>query len=479
MLWSRYNTLFHSKRFGYFLYNALSNTLLEIDQARYRSLEKARDCGLGSEHLENQFFSLLRKHKMLVTDGEENRLLLARQARRHTLGFDASRLGLTLCPTLQCNFRCPYCFERSQQNAAIMTPETIGRLLAFIKSHREVHHLALAWYGGEPLLCFRVIRDITERIKSLNLDFEGAALVTNGYLLDRKKCDQLNALKILSVQITLDGPEEIHNQRRFLAGGGPTFQQILANLDTLMDSTYEGSCAIRINIDKHNIAGYAALHASLRERFKGKQFSIYAGHVHTSLEHSYKHSRCLDLQEWTDFNFEMYRRGGLMATGDFYPADIVDSVCVGTAPNRFVVGPKGELYKCWEDVGKPTMVIGSIHQAEPVTNPDLCAQYCTGTDPYSDPDCLACSVLPICGGGCPNKRLRAKQLGEHGLEFCSPYKEHLIDYLEAYIDTFLNREICTAVLNPVPPKPDRDGYRIISPAKKPAGVLFPQSTDRC
>ena len=86
-----------------------------------------------------------------------------------------------------------------------------------------------------------------------------------------------------------------------------------------------------------------------------------------------------------------------------------------------------------------------------------------GTDPYADPECLACNVLPICGGGCANKRLRAKRFGEAGLLLCSPYKEHLAAYLEEYYDSFLSREICAAVLTPGVAVRDETGYRVVSP----------------
>jgi hypothetical protein len=98
MIRSRCNTLFKSKRFGYFLYNALSNTLLEIDKAHFSALEGLRDRNIDSEGFGKGFLTLLRKHKVLVAEGEEKRLLLARQYRRYTQWFDTSRLGLTICP---------------------------------------------------------------------------------------------------------------------------------------------------------------------------------------------------------------------------------------------------------------------------------------------------------------------------------------------------------------------------------------------
>ena len=109
------------------------------------------------------------------------------------------------------------------------------------------------------------------------------------------------------------------------------------------------------------------------------------------------------------------------------------------------------------------MVIGDVHEEEPITDPGLRALYALGTDPFDDPECRDCDVLPICGGGCANKRLRARHYGEEGLTLCSPYKEHLTAYLEEYYDTFLGREIRAAVLMPGPETNDDRGYRDVSP----------------
>lgn len=130
------------------------------------------------------------------------------------------------------------------------------------------------------------------------------------------------------------------------------------------------------------------------------------------------------------------------------------------------MGPKGELYQCWEDVGNPDMVIGNIHEDDPITNPVLQARYSIGTDAYNDAECRECNVLPICGGGCANKRLRTKQFGEAGLEFCSSYKDNLTTYLEAYIDACRSKEICVSVLSPGIQPNIKLEFRDITPAKK-------------
>jgi uncharacterized protein len=468
MIWSRFNTLFHSEQFGHYLYNALSNTLMELDKDYYDILESFRnhECFPG-ECVDNDFIALLCENKIMLEDAEEDLLLLSRQYFRHALSFDSSRLVLTICPTLRCNFRCPYSFEHSQSDTAVMTSDTVDRILNFIKSYKNIRYLSLAWYGGEPLLAFDVIRDITEKIKSLDIEFEGAGIITNGYLLDPQKIAQLNDLKINSIQITLDGPEEVHDTRRVLAGGGPTYRSIINNVDALMNSNYKGVCTIRVNIDKHNFNRYIELRSAILEQFKEKKLSVYAGHINIATGNSYDHTCTMDMHEWKDFTFEAHRISG-QGIGGFYPSGNLDSLCIATTYLGFVIGPQGELYKCWEDVGNPGMSIGSIFLDKAVTNPELQALYSIGIDAYSDVNCRECAVLPICGGGCANKRLKKKWLGDEGPDFCSPYKENLIAYLEAYIDSFRSQEICVALLSHGTKKQHDNGYRMISPEKKNA-----------
>lgn len=60
--WSRYNTLFRSARNGWFLYNALSGIMLELDEAHYRIACSLRDAKrLSSGDIDNGFMELLEK----------------------------------------------------------------------------------------------------------------------------------------------------------------------------------------------------------------------------------------------------------------------------------------------------------------------------------------------------------------------------------------------------------------------------------
>ena len=68
-----------------------------------------------------------------------------------------------------------------------------------------------------------------------------------------------------------------------------------------------------------------------------------------------------------------------------------------------VIGPEGELYKCWNDVAKSNKVYGHIGIG--ITNERVLYDYLTKADPFDDERCRTCLLLPVCGGGCPYARM--------------------------------------------------------------------------
>lgn len=462
MHWSRYNFLFQSEPFGHFLYNSMSNQLLQLDQHYYHVLEEMKNSSPSTLE-DTNFMSFLRDCKILLKDGEEEQFLLTKQYQRLELCLNQNRLVLFLCPTLACNFRCPYCYENSQKNKSVMSSETIEQLISFIKSNKDLKNLKVIWYGGEPLLNFPIICQITDKIKNLHVDFEEAGIITNGYLLDDKKISLLNQLNINFIQITLDGPQEIHDKRRVLPGGQPTFEHILKNVESLMDSPYSGKCIIRVNVDKNNLHDFFQLRNRLLEQFKGKNLFMYAGYTDSSFNQSKDNDCMLSTDDWSKFSFDQFYKGDLKPLGSFHPLQKNSCLCIATTNYGFVVGPKGELYKCTTNVGDQSMVIGNIHGEKAITNNHLQAQYCIGIDPYNDPECKECNVFPICGGGCAHKRL-IKQAAQREIDYCSPYKNNLLKHLETYIDIYYSRKVAEDLLNLGSCKKVK-GYEIISPKK--------------
>jgi uncharacterized protein len=94
------------------------------------------------------------------------------------------------------------------------------------------------------------------------------------------------------------------------------------------------------------------------------------------------------------------------------------------------IDEQGRLHKCWEDADKPEHSFGAAARWDPkdpigtADAPDNLTRYLNTALPNGDPECRECVWLPVCAGGCPNKRLyRRKQ--------CLPFKNDPEKYVLA------------------------------------------------
>lgn len=58
-------------------------------------------------------------------------------------------------------------------------------------------------------------------------------------------------------------------------------------------------------------------------------------------------------------------------------------------------------------MGKEDKIIGNIKD-EHYSNQKLYVDFLMHGHPFNDPRCRDCGLLPICNGGCPDRRLAAK-----------------------------------------------------------------------
>lgn len=465
--WSFYNTLFHSEKFGYYLYNALSGVMLELDKDRYDSAVRLRDGSACIQYSDDpDFHACLEKQGFLAGRDDEYQKLMVMHYLRNATCFCSSTLRLTICPTLECNFGCPYCFELGRHDAQPMGPETMDAIVSFIKSHEDARNLNVSWYGGEPTLSLDIVKALTSRFIELFPDYCNAGLVTNGYLLDELWIRELGDLKINRIQVTIDGTEQTHDSRRVLKTGGATYRRILDNIDLLMNSSWQGKLSVRVNVDRTNSADFGMLRSELMKRYQGKQLVVYPARIATYPELTVDQQCELCASEWADFIIGGFKHGRIVPEGGFFPVSGKSNVCIATSHYGFVIGPGGEMYKCFEDVGNAGMAVGSVHGKPPLENIGLAAMFSTGVDPFSDSECLGCPVLPLCGGGCARRRLRSKFAGMQSVEYCSMLKYSLVPFLEAYLDTLQTKEICQALLGTNNPRDMSRGYRMVQPEKK-------------
>jgi uncharacterized protein len=238
----------------------------------------------------------------------------------------------------------------------------------------------------------------------------------------------LTTLGVNRVQITLDGPAEIHDRMRPLRNGRGTFDVVLENVVACADLI---PISIRVNLDASNIDEYLRLLDLLVERDLAGRVRVNPGHIVAYTDQAGAPSetygsRCFTLPEFADverdFLAAAYERG---LAKPRLPGPI-GSPCTAVRTNDLVVGARGELYKCYDNVGDPREVIGHLRSwRDPNDRVLKWLRY----DPFTDEGCRSCIALPTCMGGCAHH-----QMMDPGDAKCSTFRLTHRRQLEEYAD---------------------------------------------
>ena len=312
MKWSKYNYLYQTDKSECFLYNSMTNSLLEIDTGTFNDLstfEKGQIFQSDNEGLS----AALRKARAIVENDKDDFYNL--KYTYHYERFIRHKLQLTINPTLHCNFRCPYCFEGAKP-PVYMTDEVEDAIIDFIRKQKNIDSLYITWFGGEPLMAFDKMLSINNKIKELGYIKYNADIITNGYLLKERVIDELDNLKVNSIQITIDGLEETHDKRRPLISGKGSFQQIIENIDLLQTKKPDFRLGIRVNIDDTNKEEFIEVCKFFYRRYK-KHIAVSPGFV--SDNEGCKTSNCLMSKDSiAEFIIYLHKKYGF-APSNLYP----------------------------------------------------------------------------------------------------------------------------------------------------------------
>ena len=340
---------------------------------------------------------------------------------------DIRSMALTICPTLNCNFDCPYCFER--HHIGKMSEEIQDKVISFADKMLEsskARLLFVTWYGGEPLLEPKIIENLSSKLIKLcedkKIDYK-ASIITNGYLLTQKIVDMLANYKVLRYQITIDGIEETHDKTRRLANGDGTFYHIIENLQNLK---IQGVISIRHNIYKDNIQEKEILENLIKKIKKQSGNNLYyypAIVIGNKASPSNEGVNTLSIEEQCE----------ILLSKNMQSSPGMAHYCGAQQMSSFVIDNEGRLYKCWEDVDKPERSFGDIKTWNPYNefyscnNVENLIKYLNLAGCLEDKECRECIWLPLCKGGCPSKRLFFKKQ-------CLPYKDKPELYLSKLIE---------------------------------------------
>jgi MoaA/NifB/PqqE/SkfB family radical SAM enzyme len=136
--------------------------------------------------------------------------------------------------TERCNLRCKHCYQsqtRGQEISLSEIKEVVNEVSETLKEWKEEYGIEFSpsfnITGGEPFLRNDII-EVLKEIRSREFDIY---ILSNGILIDKERAKILSALAIKGVQVSIEGPEEIHEKIR----GKGSFSSALKGVRHLLD----------------------------------------------------------------------------------------------------------------------------------------------------------------------------------------------------------------------------------------------------
>lgn len=398
----------------YYLYNSEKRIMAEITEVLYSQLYDRDFAAIAQNTLD-----ILLKKGILVEDTDKYAFYDEIKMRYLSSAYDKENISLVIVPYTGCNFACPYCFEE-KKHPQMMTEEVEDELIDFLNGHHSAKDIELTWYGGEPLLAFKRIQSIYKKLtNNTKFKIKTHSIVTNGFLINQEMLDFFKESKLNDMQITLDGTREHHNQTRSLKQSKQgTFDTIIDNIKKVINNLPDCHLYIRVNVNKNNEDDFFEIYNSFCKEFSSNNLSVYPGFIREETKDGC--SLCYKSID-TDYIIPFYEK--IKAMGgrvNFFPPK-ASKGCMISKLNSYIVGPIGEIYKCWNDVSNPDKIVGYINKKE-IANKSLLYRYMNAVTPFSGDQCKDCLLFPVCSGGCG--WYKYKNTFENGnFKVCSQFKD--------------------------------------------------------
>lgn len=342
---------------------------------------------------------------------------VAARERRPALPRRAGIRHLELMVTHACNLRCRYCYGNDGHTGwegaphlygareAGMSWDTARRGVDFLfAASGRAREVSLVFFGGEPLLAFRLIRRVVAHVRERERETGKRvrfSLSTNGVGLTPAVVDFLVAEDI-GCQVSIDGPPALHDRNRVLASGRGSYRQVMRGVERLL-ARRRGRVPARVTVARGEVdlvgtaahlfalgfgsvhfepvigGGALALDAADLDAFE-QQMEVLA---ETLVEHV-RAGRVFDVTNLVRHVRQVHRVEQRLA-----------HFC-GAARTYLALGQDGAFYPCHRFVGMPAYRMGDLGSGFD----DGMQRRVLALAVDDRPACRRCWARYLCGGGC-------------------------------------------------------------------------------
>lgn len=320
-------------------------------------------------------------------------------------------LNVVIPLTSRCNLKCTYCYQvlhgdfqgPGAQEIASWTDESITALASFVRHQLErdqYEGLRLRWYGGEPLLKLDLINKIgtaaQDVCKALGTRLSGM-VVTNGTCLSERAIATLRKYNVDRLEISIDGPLELHDLLRQSRSGKSTYDQILHAIVRASDA-FE-TIVFRVNVHSRNVEHIEPWLDDIAPQIKRPniflKFKLVEGDKTNTLD--YPTFSAISLR---------YALAARHLGLKLLQTRLSTETCPAIRKNYYIVQSDLRVYKCPQNLGSEDNVgeIAADGQCETNWRFPIWTAY----DTTNNDDCKACKQMPHCNGGCPYNEIMNK-----------------------------------------------------------------------
>lgn len=394
------------------LYNSFTQKFIVIDSTLKEMLEAAIVEGVdGLDEFHPDFYAYLKSEEYLIpneVDEVQKVVELARSVDENNNSF-----LLTINPTMNCNFKCWYCYETHIKKSAV-TVEMIDKIGMFMEKTAKrdgMRYFSLAFFGGEPLLYFK--RDVVpmilqmQKVCSENFVDYSIGFTTNGYLVDQNFIDFFKSNNMTpSLQITLDGFKEEHDKVRFVNASKGSYDEIIANVKLLLMNEFP--VRLRINYTTENLPNSYKIASEFTDIPK----EILDRYLVMDLHRVWQDSKNDDIQIAVDKVVGEVRKERVPV--EHMTLNNVRDSCYADKRNSAVINYNGDLFKCTaRDFTTVTRAGYLSEEGDLVWENDYQERRMKAK--FKNKPCLTCRLMPLCNGGCSQHAMEAV---EKGVEYC-------------------------------------------------------------
>lgn len=310
-----------------------------------------------------------------------------------------------------CNLRCKYCFADTGEfhgERSIMSAEVGKKAIDFVIANSgSRRNIEIDYFGGEPLMNFDVVKQITEyakeqgKLHGKNFRF---TITTNGILLNDNVKQYVNE-NMSNVVLSLDGKKETNDRMRCRVDGSGSYDAIVPKFQDIAESRNQDNYYVRGTFTAHNLhfaddvlhmadLGFKQTSVEPVVAPYSEDYALRPEHIPTvfaeyeRLAEEYVKRR----KEGNGFNFFHFM------------VDLEQGPCVvkrlsgcGAGHEYIAVTPDGDIYPCHQFVGNEDFKMGSV--IDGAMDKDIMHKF-ESSNIYTKPACENCFAKFYCSGGC-------------------------------------------------------------------------------